>query len=153
MSRGICYGIDTDETAATFFTGDSIRDLSDREFIGVGDENLKQDVDGFVSWVKKNGVPVEKITVGGERVYCFTMNENLKRAWFKKRFVKLKNVMKELTLDDFALKNQTSLKWLVEADFDDAVYSSTDSFQSMDRWFRESIPGQKYFLAHAYEMD
>lgn len=83
-----------------------------------------------------------------ETCLCFTATKYGKESYFKARFKKLQNLIKDMSLAEFANpETKSTIQHLVDNSYDDAVYFNT-SFYTFDTFMRDIEPGKDYYIGN-----
>lgn len=84
------------------------------------------------------------------KMWYFSINEDVKRNWFKSKFEDFKKRVSDLTLDQFSTEDPYEIRWLLNDTYNDAVFGDL-GFQTMDAFIRKA-PCDTYYVSHAYLM-
>ena len=81
----------------------------------------------------------------------FILTDDVKYQYFASRLDKIKEIVSNLTLEEFASSDMYTLKYLIENDYGDLVYEN-ENLISLDQWIREADTGVKYFVGNTVYM-
>jgi len=119
------------------------------DFVGQVADYVSDDIDRdeeikyFVEEMKKYGISYD------EKKQSIVFLEGFKERYFAERFFKLKEVVKNLTLEEFAKDSSKAwgLTQLIEKKYGTYVYNSDSSWMTFDDFVRDQLEeGKTYYI-------
>ena len=108
-------------------------------------EEAQEEKERFVKALRDRGAE----TGSNENGTYVVFTEQTKENCFKDRLNTLKNVVQNMTLDEFSRDTQKiwQIRMLINNTYEDAVFDSYDFF-TIDEWIRKLTAGEKYYVGN-----
>lgn len=146
MARGYLYVVNTDENASMDVSEEELYNLTGHQFDYVENMPEKESKELVEDLMKKFAAyGAETCTEElneGEFPYV-VLTQDIARKYFAPRLQTLKDMMQDMTIDDF-IDNGYKIKQLVEDSYGDAVYWN-GSFYTLDYFMRNVGNAKVYF--------
>lgn len=150
MARGYIYELQKDASVVGDITEDMFFELAGHEFDYVSnrdDDESKILVTMLVDMLKGFGAEIGTETIDEIELQYLVFSDKVKEAYFADRFVRLKSIIGEMDLHNFATCDPYSVKVLIDNAYDDMVYYGTDGgLRSVDYFIRTAENGVKYYV-------
>lgn len=143
MARGYLYEIAADM--------DNLGEMDESDFYGnVGyeavyfqNESDNHSAESLIDYLKQFGMEIgTKKDTSGREYPWFSFSKESREEYFRKKYVKTKEIVDKMTLEEFST-DVVTLMHTIEDTYSDAMYFN-DSIYSMDHFFREMGPGRYY---------
>lgn len=110
----------------------------------------KREISNTINLLVSNGAK-EVEEDGFQGVILF---QETKRKYFQDRYAKLNELVKGLSLDDFATSDMYGIRKVIEDTYGDAVYDSRyDESSTFDDWVRKAETGVPYYFGNVVLMN
>lgn len=147
MARGYLYVVNTDENASMDVSEEELYNLTGHQFDYVENMPEKESKELGPKICRKNSRVAGAETAAeelneGEFPYV-VLTQDIARKYFAPRLQTLKDMMQDMTIDDF-IDNGYKIKQLTEDPYGDAVYWN-GSFYTLDYFMRNVGNAKVYF--------
>lgn len=149
MARGNLYELRKNAEETGYITDDMFYDYDGFEFdytVTLNEEESKREVNAFLDIVKGFGAQIGTENVNGKEMHYVIFSNEMKEAYFAKRFEELKNLVNAMDLHEFATSEPNQMKRLIDDDYEDAVYTGGGGLYTMDYFIREAETDVKYYV-------
>lgn len=153
MSRGYIYEIATNPEELGCMDESDFYEMAGNAadfFADVDKEDAAEDAKNFVKMFGKHSAETEEGSENGGP--WFVLTDDVRRSFFQKRLEELQALVKNMTIDKFALEYPHELQHTVHNRYGDAVYLNS-VFYDLDYFIRECAQsGVRYYVGNVVLM-
>lgn len=118
------------------------------EFTELDGEELQEALAAFCHQMEYLGCHVEETEIEDNKVYCFSITQEQKETYFRKRLEKLKDKVAHFSLEQFASDSSISFELFEMIDDKQGAAVMLDScYETFDRFIRTAENGKQYWIS------